>query len=108
MSHRTLSDADLSGKRVLIRVDLNVPTDGDRVTDDTRIQRILPTVEAVIEAGGKPILLATELAVADPTNAAPATVRKTGRLCYPSANRAVTALGHAWERSRWLQARGLS
>jgi len=58
MTHRTLTDADLSGKRVLIRVDLNVPLDGTRVTDDTRIRRILPTVEAVIEAGGKPILLA--------------------------------------------------
>ena len=58
MTHRTLSDVDLSGKRVLLRVDLNVPLDGARVTDDTRIRRILPTVEAVIEAGGKPILLA--------------------------------------------------
>ena len=58
MPHRTLSETDLSGKRVLIRVDLNVPVDGNRVTDDTRIRRILPTVEAVIEAGGKPILLA--------------------------------------------------
>lgn len=58
MPHRTLSETDLSGKRVLIRVDLNVPVDGDRVTDDTRIRRILPTVEAVVAAGGKPILLA--------------------------------------------------
>ncbi len=58
MPHRTLSETDLSGKRVLIRVDLNVPVDGTRVTDDTRIRRILPTVEAVIAAGGKPILLA--------------------------------------------------
>jgi len=58
MTHRTLADANLSGKRVLIRVDLNVPLDGTRVTDDTRIRRILPTVEAVIEAGGKPVLLA--------------------------------------------------
>ncbi len=58
MTYRTLSDVDLSGKRVLIRVDLNVPLDGTRVTDDTRIRRILPTVEAVIAAGGKPILLA--------------------------------------------------
>jgi acetyl-CoA synthetase (ADP-forming) len=59
-------------------------------------------------ATGKPILLATELAVADPDNAGPATVRATGRLCYPSANRAVTALGHAWEHARWRQARGLA
>ena len=58
MPHRTLSETDLSGKRVLIRVDLNVPLDGDRVTDDTRIRRILPTVEAVVATGGKPILLA--------------------------------------------------
>jgi acetyltransferase len=55
----------------------------------------------------KPILLATELAVADPANAAPAAVRATGRLCYASANRAVTALEHAWARARWLAARGL-
>ena len=58
MTFRTLDTVDLSGKRVLIRVDLNVPVDGTRVTDDTRIRRILPTVEAVIKAGGKPILLA--------------------------------------------------
>ncbi len=45
-------------------------------------------------ATGKPILTATELAVASPGNPGPATVRATGRLCYPSANRAVTALGH--------------
>ena len=45
-------------------------------------------------ATGKPILTATELAVADPANPGPATVRATGRLCYPSANRAVTALAH--------------
>ena len=58
-------------------------------------------------ATDKPILLATELAVADPDNAGPATVRATGRLCYPSANRAVTALEHAWRHARWRQARHL-
>ena len=58
MSYRTLDDFDLSGKRVLIRVDINVPVEDGRVTDDTRIQRILPTVEQVVEKGGKPILLA--------------------------------------------------
>lgn len=43
---------------------------------------------------GKPILVATELAVADPANPGPATVRATGRLCYPSGDRAVAALGY--------------
>jgi acetyltransferase len=69
--------------------------------------RFAQAAHEISEATGKPILLATELAVADPENAAPAAVRASGRLCYPSANRAVTALAHAWERSRWLAARGL-
>lgn len=55
---RTLDDADLAGKRVLVRVDLNVPMDGGRVTDDTRIQAILPTIRAITGKGGKAILLA--------------------------------------------------
>ncbi len=57
-------------------------------------------------ATGKPILTATELAVADPTNPGPATVRATGRLCYASANRAVTALGHLYGYARWRERRG--
>ncbi len=47
-------------------------------------------------ATGKPILVATELAVADPDNAGVRTVRETGRLCYASGNRAVAALGHLY------------
>ncbi|WCO69194.1 acetate--CoA ligase family protein [Iamia majanohamensis] len=54
------------------------------------------------DATGKPVLCATELAVADPDNAGPATVRATGRLCYPSADRAVRALEHLWRRARFL------
>jgi len=45
---------------------------------------------------GKPILVATELAVADPDNAGVMAVRESGRLCYASGNRAVTALGHLY------------
>ncbi len=59
-------------------------------------------------ATGKPILTASELAVAFPDNPGPATVRATGRLCYASADRAVAALGHLWQRSRFLQRRGLA
>ena len=55
---RTLDDADLSGKRVLVRVDLNVPTENGRVTDRTRIARILPTIREISEKGGRAVLLA--------------------------------------------------
>ncbi|HEV3450513.1 MAG TPA: CoA-binding protein [Acidimicrobiia bacterium] len=57
------------------------------------------------DATGKPVLTATELTVADPTNPGPRTVRATGRLCYPSSQRAVRALGHLWRRALQLQAR---
>lgn len=66
--------------------------------------------EAAAEAGastGKPVLVATELAVTSPGNPGPATVRATGRLCYPSADRAVVALDHLWRRARWLRRRNL-
>jgi len=56
-------------------------------------------------ATGKPVLTATELAVADPENAGPHTVRETGRLCYPSSHRAVTALEHLWRYARHRQRR---
>lgn len=56
---------------------------------------------------GKPILTATELAVADPANPGPAAVRASGRLCYPSGNRAVTALGHLHRYARFRQRRGM-
>ncbi|WP_170329444.1 phosphoglycerate kinase [Ruegeria arenilitoris] len=58
MGWKTLDDMDLNGKRVLVRVDINVPVVDGVVTDATRIQRIVPTVRDIIAAGGKPILLA--------------------------------------------------
>lgn len=58
MTFHTLDDAALAGKRVLLRVDLNVPVDNGRVTDATRIERILPTIQEIVKAGGKVILLA--------------------------------------------------
>jgi len=61
----------------------------------------------VSDATGKPVLVATELAITSPDNPGPAAVRASGRLCYPSADSAVIALDHLWRRSRWLARRGL-
>ncbi|SFN85996.1 phosphoglycerate kinase [Roseovarius lutimaris] len=58
MSWKTLDDMDLSGKRVLVRVDINVPVENGHVSDATRIERIVPTVKDILAKGGKPILLA--------------------------------------------------
>jgi len=55
---RTLDDAKVAGKRVLLRVDLNVPTENGRVTDATRIERVAPTITEIADKGGKVILLA--------------------------------------------------
>ncbi|KQP75096.1 phosphoglycerate kinase [Methylobacterium sp. Leaf113] len=56
---RTLDDAGpLQGKRVLLRVDLNVPMEAGRVTDATRIERIVPTIEDIAGKGGRVVLLA--------------------------------------------------
>jgi phosphoglycerate kinase len=58
MAWKTLDEMQLSGKRVLTRVDINVPVANGTVTDTTRIDRIVPTVKDILAAGGKPILLA--------------------------------------------------
>ena len=55
---RTLDDADLAGKRALVRVDLNVPMEDGKVSDTTRIDRILPTIREIADKGGKVVLLA--------------------------------------------------
>src|SRR5436305_8786298 len=55
---RTLDDVDVKGKRVLLRVDLNVPAENGRVTDLTRLERVAPTITEISGKGGKVILLA--------------------------------------------------
>ena len=69
-------------------------------------QRFAEAADELSTRTGKPILVVTELAVADPSNAGPAAVRATGRLCYPSGNRAVTALGHLYRAAEYRRRRG--
>lgn len=71
-------------------------------------ERFAHAAAEVSDGTGKPILTATELAVTSPDNAGPRTVRATGRLCYASSNRAVTALGHLWRYARWRERRDLA
>jgi len=54
---RSLDDADVKGKRVLVRVDLNVPMQDGKVADSTRIEEIVPTITELTDKGGKVILL---------------------------------------------------
>jgi phosphoglycerate kinase len=57
MDVRRMSEVPLSGKRVLIRVDFNVPLKNGTITDDTRIRASLPTVQAAVSAGAKVMLM---------------------------------------------------
>src|SRR5689334_13168467 len=54
---KTVADVDVKGKRVLMRVDFNVPLEGGKITDDRRIVQALPTIKSIIERGGRLILM---------------------------------------------------
>ena len=57
MNKKSVRDLDLRGKRVLVRVDFNVPVKDGQVTDDTRIRRALPTIRYILSEGGSPIVI---------------------------------------------------
>ncbi|HEU4439996.1 MAG TPA: phosphoglycerate kinase, partial [Methylomirabilota bacterium] len=56
MAKLVVDQLDLAGKRVFLRADFNVPLDGARVTDDTRITAVLPTIRCVLDRGGSLVL----------------------------------------------------
>jgi len=58
MAFRTLDDVDVSGKTVLVRVDINVPMKGREVADASRMEAVKPTLAEIVRKRGKPVLLA--------------------------------------------------
>ena len=56
MNKKTVKDIDVKGKKVLMRVDFNVPMDGERITDENRIVGALPTIQYLLKNGAKVVL----------------------------------------------------
>ncbi len=100
-----------SNQAALMRSGRFYPEHGlERIVDyhERQDTRFAEAAAAASDRHGKPVLTATELAVTHPSNAGPVAVRASGRVCYPTANRAVVALEHLWRYARHRRARGLT
>ncbi len=102
MNKKSVRDLDLGGKRVLVRVDFNVPVKDGEVTDDTRIRRALPTIRHLLSEGAKPALishLGRPKGEPDPKYAMDPVAKRLGELLGAPVEKLDTAVGDEVERA---------
>ncbi len=90
------SGADLSGKKVLVRADFNVPLDGGRISDDTRIRAAIPTIQALTQGGAK-VILTSHLGrpISKNKETGEITLKREGNSLLPVAQRLEALLGQS-------------
>jgi 3-phosphoglycerate kinase len=91
ITKKTVKDIDLKGKRVVMRVDFNVPMDNGEVQDDTRIRKALPTIKYILNGGAKYIILMSHLG--DPAKD------------IPKAKEKAEKAGKSFDEEKWVEAK---